>query len=224
MQKIIAPFPSGRDLRLDLLRSLANWAIFLNHMPNNAVNWITTRHYRFSDGAHLIVFISGYATALVFGRIMRDYGFLIGATRLWKRVAHVMVLVIYGATVGYVAWRFQFESLVHQFNISRFYRKPFATLAAALLLAYKPLNLDILPLYILLMALFPFVLIMLRRPGLVMLASILLYLVAHQAHWNVPAFPDGNWFFNPLCWQLLFCMGAWTATSGTALKPLVESP
>lgn len=37
--KITAVFPSqGRDLRLDLLRGVANWAIFLNHMPNNAVN------------------------------------------------------------------------------------------------------------------------------------------------------------------------------------------
>ena len=90
-------------------------------MPNNAVNWITTRHYGFSDGADLFVFISGYTTALVFGRMMRDYGFLVGATRLWKRVwqlylAHIMVLVIYVATVGFVSWRFQCESLVHQFK------------------------------------------------------------------------------------------------------------
>ena len=80
--------PKGRDLRLDLLRGIANWAIFLNHMPNNAVNWITTRNYGFSDGADLFVYISGYTAALVFGRMMRDHGFLIGATRLWRRVWH----------------------------------------------------------------------------------------------------------------------------------------
>ena len=96
--------PKGRDVRLDLLRGIANWAIFLNHMPNNAVNWITTRNYGFSDGADLFVYISGYTAALVFGRMMRDHGFVIGATRLWRRVwqlylAHVMVLVIYVAAV-----------------------------------------------------------------------------------------------------------------------------
>jgi hypothetical protein len=26
----------GRDLRLDLLRGIANWAIFLNHMPRGS--------------------------------------------------------------------------------------------------------------------------------------------------------------------------------------------
>src|SRR5262245_14816176 len=88
--------PNGPDLRLDLFRGFANWAIFLNHMPNNAVNWVTTRNYGFSDGADLFVFISGYTAALVFGRMMRDYGFLIGATRIWRRVwqlnlAHVML-------------------------------------------------------------------------------------------------------------------------------------
>ena len=230
MPTIRAAFPIGRDLCLDLLRGLANWAIFLNHMPSNAVNWITTRHYGFSDGADLFVFISGYTAALVFGRMMRDHGFLVGATRLWKRVwqlylAHVMVLVIYIAIIGYVASRLEFESLIHQFNVARLLESPFMTLAAALLLAYKPLNLDILPLYIFLMAPFPLVLwIMLRRPGLVMLASTILYVAARQAHWNVPAFPDGSWFFNPFCWQLMFCMGAWTATSGKALEPIVESP
>ena len=43
--------PKARDVRLNLLRGIANWAIFLNHMPNNVVNWITTRNYGFSDGA-----------------------------------------------------------------------------------------------------------------------------------------------------------------------------
>lgn len=32
----------GPDLRLDLFRGLANWAIFLDHIPNNAVAWLTT--------------------------------------------------------------------------------------------------------------------------------------------------------------------------------------
>ena len=122
--KIRAQFPlSGRDLRLDLLRGIANWAIFLNHIPNNAVNWITTRNYGFSDGAELFVFISGYTAAHVYGRIMRDHGFMIGATRLVKRVwqlyvAHVMLLMIYVAAVVYVALRFRYDNLLHEFNVA----------------------------------------------------------------------------------------------------------
>jgi hypothetical protein len=52
--------PRGRDYRLDLLRGFANWAIYLDHIPNNAVNWLTQRNYGFSDAADLFVFISGY--------------------------------------------------------------------------------------------------------------------------------------------------------------------
>jgi len=222
--------PRGRDLRLDLFRGVANWAIFLNHMPNNVINWTTTRNYGFSDGADLFVFISGYTATIVFGRMMRDHGFLIGATRLWKRVwqlylAHVMLFVLYVAAVGYVATRFRFDNILHEFNVAWLIDRPFETLVETLFLRFKPYNLDVLPLYIVLMALFPVVLwMMLRRPGLTILASLVLYFAARQFGWNLAEYPQGAWFFNPFCWQLLFCLGAWAALGGGAtLEPIIGS-
>src|SRR2546430_11080738 len=99
--KINATLPDkGRDLRLDLFRGVANWAIFLDHIPDNVVNWVTTRNYGFSDAADLFVFISGYTASFVYARMMLDRGFLVGATRLTKRVwqlyvAHIILFVIY---------------------------------------------------------------------------------------------------------------------------------
>jgi hypothetical protein len=190
--KIRAVLPVyGRDLRLDLFRGIANWAIFLNHIPNNAVNWITTRNYGFSDGADLFVFISGYTVAIVYGRMMADHGFLIAATRLAKRiwqlyVAHVMLLVIYAAAVGYVALRFGYDNILHEFNVVNLILNPIATMIEGLILRFKPYNLDVPPLYIVLMGLFPFVLwSMLRRPGLTMLGSFALYFAARQLGWNL---------------------------------------
>jgi hypothetical protein len=55
---------------------------------------------------------------------------------------------------------------------------------------------------------------MLRKPGLTMIGSIALYLAARQFEWNLSSFPDGNWYFNPFCWQLLFVFGAWIAVGG----------
>lgn len=71
----VALSPSPRDVRLDLFRGLANWAIFLGHIPNTALTWLTMRNYGFSDGADLFVFISGYTATLVFGKVMlkRDF-------------------------------------------------------------------------------------------------------------------------------------------------------
>src|SRR6516164_7028055 len=88
--------PRGRDYRLDLLRGFANWAIYLDHIPNNAVNWLTQRNYGFSDAADLFVFISGYTASFVFARIMLERGFVIGSTRLIKRAWQIYVAHIYG--------------------------------------------------------------------------------------------------------------------------------
>src|SRR4030095_8760304 len=72
-----------------------------------------------------------------------------------------------------------------------------------------------LPLYIVLMAVFPAVLwCMLRQPDLTMLASIVLYFAARGFGWNLPSFPSGTWYFNPFCWQILFMFGAWFALGG----------
>jgi len=50
--KINATLPEkGRDLRLDLFRGVANWEIYLDHIPDNVVNWINTRKYGIAFGA-----------------------------------------------------------------------------------------------------------------------------------------------------------------------------
>ena len=63
--------PSKRDLRLDLFRGLANWAMFLGHISSTFLAWFSFRNYGFSDGADLFVFISGYTSALVFAILRR---------------------------------------------------------------------------------------------------------------------------------------------------------
>src|ERR1700730_4003945 len=97
--------PAGRDLRLDLFRGAANWAIFLDHIPHEGLSSITTRNYGFSDAADLFVFISGYTAACVFGRIMIERGGVAAASSLVKRAsklyaAHIIVLAVYIAIVG----------------------------------------------------------------------------------------------------------------------------
>jgi hypothetical protein len=84
---------------------------------------------------------------------------------------------------------------------------------------------DVLPLFILLMLVFPPVLwAMLRRPNLTLAASFLLYLAARHFSWNLPAYPLGSWYFNPFCWQLLFILGGWFALGGSIeSRPLIRS-
>ena len=127
MNTVIAMNGSGRDLRLDLFRGLANWAIFLDHIPNNVVAWITMKNYGFSDAADLFVFISGYTVALVYSRTMAVDGFVVAAVgmlaRAWKLyVAHILLFVVYVAAIGYVAQNYGHAYLLDEFNIRRLIR------------------------------------------------------------------------------------------------------
>jgi hypothetical protein len=96
-------------------------------------------------------------------------------------------------------------------------KEPGSTLVRALLLTFQPPNLDILPLYIVLLAGFPPVLwLLLRRPTLALAASVALYALTWRFELALVAYPRGEWFFNPLAWQLIFVFGAWCALGGAA--------
>jgi hypothetical protein len=80
----------------------------------------------------------------------------------------------------------------------------------ALVLQFQPTFLDILPLYIVLLASFPLVLLLLREHLLAaLLPALALYLLVWLFDFNLPGYPeDRQWYFNPFAWQLLFVLGA----------------
>lgn len=140
-------------------------------------------------------------------------------------MAHIILFVMYIAEIGYLSRRYKDPSLQDAFNVAGFMHDPAETLYQGLILAFKPVNMDVLPLYILLMVVSPPVLwTMLRRPNLTLAASFLLYLAARHFGWNLRAYPSGWWYFNPFCWQLLFVFGGWFALgSSIESRPLIRS-
>ena len=225
-----APVATERDLRLDLFRGIALWLIFLDHIPENVVNWFTIRNYGFSDATEIFIFISGYTAAFVYGRAMRERGFLIAGARILRRawqiyVAHIFLFTIFMAEIAYVAATFDNPLYAEEMNILDFLKQPDVTIFQALLLKFKPVNMDVLPLYIVLLLLFPPALAMLMwQPAFALAASALLYVLTWNFDWNLPAYPNGVWFFNPFAWQLLFVFGAWCALGGAKrLAPVLQS-
>ncbi|HWX06671.1 MAG TPA: OpgC domain-containing protein [Bradyrhizobium sp.] len=212
--------PAGRDVRLDLFRGLANWAIFLDHIPHEVLSWGTTRNYGFSDAADLFVFISGYTAAFVFGRIMIERGYLAAASRLLKRAlelyaAHIIVVVVYIAVIASVSRGLHDPNDLDVFNVAPFISKPVWEFIQVLALRYRPVNLDVLPLYILLLATFaPALWLMVRKPTLTLIGAMLAYFAARHFGWNLPSSRVALWYFNPFTWQLLFFLGAWIAVGG----------
>ena len=115
-------------------------------------------------------------------------------------------------------------ALIGEFNVTGIVDHTIRTLIYGLLLQAKPLNLDVLQLFIVLMAFFPLVLLgMMRRPNLTMAASISLYFAARHLDWNLSSFPDGRWYLNPFCWQLLFVLGTWLASIGARQKHAISA-
>lgn len=206
------------DLRLHLLLGLAAWFLFLDHVPHNAVSMLTMRNFGFSGAVDLFVFVGGYMAAILYGRMMLERRLVVTATRIFKRlwqlyVAYVVLFVVYIELIGYVAGKSSAPALIGEFNVTGIVDHTIRTLIHGLLLQAKPLNLEVLQLFIVLMAFFPLVLIgMMRRPNLTMAASICLYFIARHLDWNLSSFPDGRWSLNPFCWQLLFVFGAWLAS------------
>src|SRR5882724_11954542 len=189
---------AARDVRLDLFRGLANWAIFLDHIPHEVLSSLTTRNYGFSDAADLFVFISGYTAAMVFGKVMIERGCLAAALRLARRAfqlyaAHMAVVAVYIAVIAWVSREFRDPDDLNQFNVAVFMSMPLREFIQALALRYKPVNLDVLPLYILLLGAFaPALWLMVRKPNWTLAGSLFLYVAARRFGWNLPASPSGR--------------------------------
>jgi hypothetical protein len=220
-----------RDVRLDLFRGIGLWMIFLDHIPHDVVSWLTLRNYGFSDAAEFFVFISGYLAGFIYGPIIKAGHFLSALKRLWKRamemyVAHIMLFLIFTAQIARTVRRFDNPLYEDEFNVHNFLEHPDILIGQALTLRYKPVNLDVLPLYITLIATAPFMLwAMVRRPNLTLLASVILYIFARIFDWNFASYPPGStWYFNPFAWQMLFIFAAWCGTGGAnRIWPIVQS-
>src|ERR1700744_4177259 len=220
-----------RDVRLDLFRGVGLWMIFLDHIPHDVVSWLTMRNYGFSDAAEFFVFISGYLAGFIYGPIIKAGHFLAALKRLWKRtmemyVAHIMLFLGFTAQIARTARRFDNPLYEDEFNVHSFLLHPDVLIGQALSLRYKPVNLDVLPLYITLIATAPFMLwAMVRRPNLTLLASAILYGLSHKYDWNLASYPPGTtWYFNPFAWQLMFVFAAWCGTGGAnKIWPIVQS-
>ena len=210
------PEPSTqRDLRLDFFRGLSLLFIFIDHIPENVLRYVTLQAIGFFDAAEVFIFISGFTAALVYGRRLAAKGALYATAQVLRRawqlyVAHIFLFVLFVAEVSYTASAFKNPMYNEEMRVADFLGEPHIAVVKALLLEFQPTFLDILPLYIVMLAIFPAILLGIRRHWLfVLVPSAVVYLVVQLFDISVPAYPEGHvWFFNPLAWQFLFVVGA----------------
>jgi len=222
--------PGERDLRLDLMRGIGQWMVFLDHIPYDIVSWLTLRNYGFSDAAEFFVFISGYTAGFVYGPAIASGQILAATKRLLKRawhlyVAHIFLFLFFVAQIARAARRFDNPMYGNEYNIFLFLEHPDVMIGQTLMLKFKPVDLDVLPLYIVLVLALPAILLgLVKIPRWTLLGSAVLYVLARYFDWNLPSFPGGNWYFNPFACQLLFVFGTWCGLNRAAeIAALIRS-
>ncbi len=223
-----------RDIRLDFFRGLAMFIILFAHTPGNFLtSWIPAR-WGFSDATEIFVFCSGMASAIAFGSTFDRAGWLLGSARVVYRIwqvywAHIglffatTALMVFLNETGLGNKNYWGRlNLWMLFVESEHWTNP-NMLLSLMTLRWVPNLFDILPMYMVILAMMPFVIALQRvHFGLVAAVSLILWFLGQRAfsealglpYLNFTAEPwlgDDNWqrrwFLNPFGWQLVFFTG-----------------
>ena len=205
--------PVARDARIDIIRGLALLVIFINHMPGNVIAAWMPHNFGFSDGADAFVLLAGVSATLAYGNLIERQGLTVGALKIGARVwtlyiAHLATFIVVCGVVAAAVTRTQNPLYIEAINIQPFFSDTLAALIDVLTLLYQPSYLDILPLYIVLLGLFPLLYLAVRLSPLGALAlSLAVWQGALWFELNFPNVHAAGWFFNPFAWQVVFTLG-----------------
>ncbi len=213
--------------------------ILLAHTPGNTWTlWIPAR-WGFSDATEMFVFCSGMASAIAFGRIFDKHGLPMGTARIAHRVwqvywSHIaMFFAVFMVVVALNTTGASERDYVGQLNLYPFIKNPTDNLLGLMTLTYVPNYFDILPMYLVILAMIPLMMGLSRiSVQAVFAAMLVIWLLSQVERWydagydsleglaaatwflHLPAqywFAEPNntrsWFFNPFGWQLVFFTG-----------------
>jgi hypothetical protein len=234
-----------RQTELDWLRGLMLVLMTITHLPT----WFSShvgQPFGFVSAAEGFVFLSAYLVGSVYSGTARKYGFGAMRNAIWRRAAKVyaaqvaLLLLLFWVLLPYAT-----SQGAHAItDLASFYiERPHTALVSAVLLAYNPPLLDILPMYVLFMFNSPLLLESGWRRGwgaLLGLSAAMWLFSQHEggrevyqwfagiAGWPVPYNQTGAFAF--LAWQLLWVAGlragslhVKAAEAGEAPKPWSRS-
>ncbi len=202
-----------RDLRVDFVRGLALLTIFIDHVPGNRWAAVTQQNFGFSDAAEMFVILAGFSAVLAYGRYLNGDQLSVGIRRIVSRVGtiylfHIATLGVVGIILAALAGLPGSTEYVRSMMFEGLMAGDPSAIIGALLLVEQPKYFDILPLYVVLLAAFPLLYLMLRRSLLGgIAASAVLWLLVQFTDVNLLKADGSGWHFNPFAWQLLLVLG-----------------
>jgi hypothetical protein len=199
---------------IDFWRGFALITIFINHVPGIVWERLTHRNISLSDSAELFVFLAGWSLRFVVGRPEDPPPAWRLVLRLWGRAfviyaAHILIISLAIAMLAAAALVAGNPLLLEWHNAAAVFQAPVEAHIGLVLLSHHLGYFDILPLYVVLMFAAPGLALIDRYwPRAVLPLSIAVYLAALATNTTVKTWPvDGQWFFNPFAWQLVFVLG-----------------
>jgi hypothetical protein len=199
---------------IDFWRGIALITIFINHVPGIYYARFTHTNVSISDSADLFVFLAGWSLRLLVGRPGRLQATWYLVLRLLSRAlelyaAQILITMIAIAMLAASATALDNPLLLEWHNAAAVFYDPILTHIGLAALTHHLGYFDILPLYVVLMAMAPiFAIIDRYAPSWLLPLSLALYFTTLIVPIPIPSWPvDGQWFFNPLAWQLIFVLG-----------------
>ena len=199
---------------IDFWRGFALVTIFINHVPGIYYERFTHRNISPSDSAELFVFLAGWALRLSVAKPAQILPTPVLFRNLTKRAlqiyaAQILITSIALAMLATAARMLENPLLLEWHNAAPVFYDPINAHIGLVLLTHQLGYFDILPLYVTLMLLAPFMALLHRlAPSVLLPLSIALYLATLVFRIEIPSWPvPGHWLFNPLAWQLVFVLG-----------------
>jgi hypothetical protein len=203
--------PKHYDYRIDFFRGLSLIFIFINHIPDNAFSYFTSRTYALFDSAEVFMFLAGYSAALAYYSLVPQglQAFSLKALRRARGIWTYHLLLVAGIMVAAFVIGEAGIRTDYEIALDKIESDPVRVLLGAPLLAFQAPLLDILPMYVMVMLLAPFLIWLRVRGELALLAaSGLMWMFTARFFPTIPTMTyDVSWNFNPFCWQFLFAIG-----------------
>ena len=217
---------------IDFARGLVLVAIMIDHVPGNLLESITPRNFALSDSAEAFVFLSGVSVGVAYYRKSVVSGLAPVARACLARArkiygAHIALTLCAVAIFGLCYAFSGFPSLIEQHGRTVVFHQPVQGAIGVALLTHQLGYFNILPLYVVLMAISPLILAIARiEPLLALFVAGGGYFAVRMLDINLPNWPEpGAWFLNPFAWQLIFTLGVvaaiWWREKAPQRSPLI---
>lgn len=217
----------NRLIALDMLRGFALVSIMVNHMPVSALRGVTLPNYAIFDAAELFVLLSGFLVGLVWTSVQRGEGLRVAQLRFARRAFEVWLALIAGAVLMALlsAWLLS-QGLRHTAIWNQYAAwvidNPLGYVGVVATLWLQPNLVDVLSVYVLLLATVPLLVPLLERhPFAFAAGSLVMWWFAPLLNGFIPNHRSGGLLFNPFAWQMLFFSGVAMAMFRSRLMPVL---